>query len=278
MRSIIFLCFIAIGPTGLFAFDLKYEEIVSKHLNAIGSKDTRDSVKTLMAVGLSKFESKTPKINGGGKAVVVSDPNNLFFVLSLNSREYPFEKIGYFRGEPNLPFISAGTRSLLGAFLSEHDKVLSGGLFGGVMSLRWAMLNLDKMKPTIKTGGTKNVNGRKVYVLNYFPSGSGSKEFSIRLYFDSETFYHVGSEYRREVTAATPRFGAANQIVDSTLVLTETFSDFRPADAMMLPHRYQVEFQSNSTTSLYQSLWGISVGQYVINQKLTPDFFTFDSQ
>ena len=49
-----------------------------------------------MAVGISEFEAKVPLVKGGGKAIMVSDPNNLFFVMSLNSKEYPFEKVGYF--------------------------------------------------------------------------------------------------------------------------------------------------------------------------------------
>jgi len=269
---------IACFASVLNAQSLKPDEIVAKHIESIGKKEARDGIKTLMAVGQSEFVSLVPAIKGGGRAVVVSDPSNLYFILSLNSKEYPFEKIGYFDGKPSLPFATAGTRSLLGSFLSEHDKILSSGLFNGIMSRRWPLLNLEKARPVITSGGTKKFDGRKIYALNYFPSGDGSSEFTIRLYFDAETFHHVRTEYRRQIPPKTPGFGVANQIAYSTLVLTESFSDFRLIDGVTLPHIYRVEFVSNSNNSTYQSAWGIKVGRYVFNQKLTPDFFTFDTK
>jgi len=258
------------------AQNLKPEEIVAKHLNAVGSKESRDAIKTLMAVGQSEFETKVPAIKGGGRALVVSDPANFFFVLSLNSKEYPFEKIGFFDGKQNLPFVSAGKRSLLGTFISEHDKILAGGLFGGNMSLRWALFNVESLKARVSSAGTKTIDGRKAHVLNYFPAGGNSTEFTIKLYFDAETFHHLRSEYRREIPAKAPTFGAANQIASSNLTLTENFSDFKSVDNLTLPFSYRVDFLSNSNAAVYESSWGIKVEQYSFNQKLTPDFFTFD--
>ncbi len=256
--------------------NLKADEIVAKHLDAIGKREKRDEIKTLMARGASEYESRIPVIKGGGKAVVVSDPDNLFFVISLNSKEYPFEKIGFFNGQPSLPFINAGNRSLLGTFVAEHEKMLSEGLFGGAMSLRWSLLNLDKKRPKIKTAGSKKVEGRKAYVLEYSPSSGGSSEFSIRLYFDAESFNHIRSEYRREVTRGQGTFGQANQQANAVLLLVEDFSDFRNIDGLTLPHAYKVDFLSNSNTSSNQYIWGIKVSDYYFNQKLAPDFFTFN--
>jgi len=132
--------------TGSSAQTLTPQEIIDKHLASLGSREKRDSIKTLMAVGSSEFEAKVPLVKGGGKAIMVSDPNNLFFVMSLNSKEYPFEKVGYFGDKVNLPYMPAGGRSLLGGFLAENSKVLTNGLFSGVMSLRWPLLGLDKKK------------------------------------------------------------------------------------------------------------------------------------
>jgi hypothetical protein len=168
------------------AQNLKAEEIVAKHLDSIGSPEKRDSMKTLMAVGVSEFEARVPVIKGGGKAVVVSDANNLFFVISLNSKEYPFEKVGYFNGKTSLPFIAAGSRSLLGVFINEHEKLLSEGLFGGTMSLRWALADKERRNTTMKTGGTKKLAEQKAHVVDYYPAGIGSGDFKIRLFFDAE--------------------------------------------------------------------------------------------
>src|SRR5262245_20463205 len=78
------------------AQDLKAEDIIAKHLESIGTKEKRDEVKTRIAAGASSFESKQPDKKAVGKAVLVSDANNLFFLSSFNSTEYPFEKVGLF--------------------------------------------------------------------------------------------------------------------------------------------------------------------------------------
>ena len=138
------LLLVAVLATATAAVDLSPQEVVAKHLDSIGKKEKRDEIKTLMAMGLSEFEAKGMSAKGGGKAIVVSNADNLFWVISLNSREYPFEKVGYFGSKISLPFITSGTRSLIGAFLADHSKVVSDGLFGGAMSLRWNLLDIEK--------------------------------------------------------------------------------------------------------------------------------------
>jgi len=259
------------------AQSLKAEEIVAKHLDSIGTKAKRDELKTLMALGYSEFESRFPIVKGGGRAIVVSDPKNLFFVITLNSREYPFEKIGYFNGKANLPFIAPGARSLLGLFIAEHEKILSEGLFGGSMSLRWPFFAAEK-KLWIKASGTKKIDGRKMLAIEYVPSSGASNEFRIKLFFDADTFNHVRSEYHREVVSGRVIFGQANQHANAVLTLTEEFSDFKTIDGFTLPHAYKVIFLSNSNTSANENRWGINVAEYRVNQKLLPDFFTFDTK
>ena len=126
------------------------------------------------------------------------------FAISLNSKNYPYEKIGYFRDKVSLPFITPGERSLLGIFINEHPRVLSDGLFAGVMSLRWPLLQFSERKSKVKSLGTKKIDGRKLYVLSYVPDGGGLDEFTIKLYFDAETFAHVRSEYHREFAPNQP--------------------------------------------------------------------------
>ena len=260
------------------AQNLTPEELIDKHLASVGTREKRDSIKTLMAVGSSEFEVKVQSIKGGGKAIMVSDPDNLFFVMSLNSKEYPFEKVGFFGDKVSLPYISPGNRSLLGSFLAENSKILTDGLFSGIMSLRWSLFRQSKRRIRIESAGIKKVDGRKMYVLDFNPSGPSSTILKTRLYFDSETFNHVRSEYRREIGAGNVTFGQANQQGTSVLILTEEFSDFKNEDGLNLPHTYRVTFQANSNAAMYQNAWGMKVSQYYFNQKLAPDFFTFDAK
>lgn len=273
----IFVMFFAI-PASLAAQSMKPEDIVAKHLASFGSAEKRASLKTIMALGASEFEATNPATKGGGRAVVVSDPNNLFFIMSLNSKEYPFEKIGYFNGQPSLPFVTAGTRSLLGAFLANHTSILSEGLYDGVLSLRWPLLDIQRTKPRLTGGGTKKVDDKKLYVLDYVPSGGGSSEFTIKLFFDQETFDHVRTEYRYEVMPTDATFGQQNRRAAATALLSESFSEFKSVDGLRLPHYHRVELVTNGNTGAFKNIWGVRVAEYRLNQALQPDFFTFDAK
>ena len=276
VRPILYsLCISLLLTTASSAQELKPEEIVTKHIDALGKKEVLSQVKTLFALGVSSFEA-TPGIKGGGKAMVVSDHSNLMWAISLNSKTYPYEKIGYFGDKISLPFVSSGERSLLGIFLNEHPRVLTEGLFGGPMSLRWPLIELSERKSRIKSLGTKKIDGKKAYVLSYSPDGGGADEFTIKLYFDADTFQHVRTEYHREFSSANPKFGQANQLANSEITLTENFADYKNTEGVMLPYTYSVVFSSNANTSSFKTTWGIKVSEYYINQQLAPDFFTFE--
>ena len=277
-RLPLFLFIIASAAICLSAQNMKPEDIIAKHLTSIGSKGDRDALKSVMALGASEFESNVPVVKGGGKAVVVSNPNNLFFIISLNSKEYPFEKIGYFDGKTSLPFSTAGARSLLGAFLSDHQMMLSEGLFGGVMSMRWPLWDIQKSRPKLGGGGTKKVNDRKAYVIDYNPSSGGSPEFTIKLYFDAENFNHIRTEYRYEVQPTDATFGQQNRRASGVAILSETFSDFKTVEGITLPHMMKAELSNNGTSGMYKNIWGVKVVEYRLNQPLAPDFFTFDAK
>jgi len=165
---------------------------------------------------------------------------------------------------------------LLGLFLNEHDALLSEGLFGGTMSLRWKLLDFEKKKPKVKLMGTKKIGDRNAYVLDYLTGGSN--DFKIKLFFDAENYHHLRTEYIREVNRGTPTFGQQNQQANARVMLTEEFGDFQAVDGLNLPHSYRVTFTSNSNSSSNTNQWEISVDQYYVNQKLAPDFFTFDAK
>ena len=277
-KAVLYVSAVLMFAVSSFGQDLSPEEIIAKHLETIGKKEVRDQVKTLFALGLSSFESQFPVIKGGGKAMIVSDRDDLMFAMSLNLRDYPYEKIGLFHDKVSLPFISPGDRSLLGSFLNEHSSILTDGLFAGDMSLRWALLYNANSKLHLKSAGTKKLDGKRVYVIDLYPSKVGSDDFTIKLFFDADTFDHIRTEYHREVRAGTPIFGQQNQTANAEFVLTENFSDFKTADGLRLPYSYTVDFYSNSNTSSYKTIWGVKVSQYYVNQKLAPDFFTFDAK
>ena len=280
MRSLrtVFVCLAILTASfvAVNAQDQKAEDVITKNFAAIGTAEARAAIKNQLAVGASEFKAKLPATTGGGKAIVVSNLNNFYFLVSLNSKEYPFEKIGYFDGKTSLPFVTAGTRSPLGAFIAEHERILSDGIFGGTISGRWGMLDKDKRKGKLMYGGQKKVDGRAVHMLEYYPADGGSAEFVIRMYFDAETYLHVRSDYRHEISAKQDTFGTLGRMAGAKLVLTEDFSDFKVTNGLNLPYTYKATFSTSSQSGLYEYVWGLRLTQYLFNQNLASDFFTFD--
>lgn len=273
--SILFVFLILTVPA--FAQKLTAEEIVAKHLDSIGTKEKRDAVKNRLAAGTSQFESKLPNKKTAGKAVIVSEGNNLFFVASFNSNEYPFEKIGFFGNKINLPYVTAGTRSPLGAFINDHSKILSEGILTGSISSTWAVANPSLRKGKLDYAGKKKVDGREAYILNYFPDGTAGK-FTIRLFFDAATFRHFRTEYFDEIPPASQPFGALGTQTGVKIEMNETFDDFKDTEGLTLSYSYKIKYKTDSNSGTYEYTWGITFSKYLFNQKLDANFFNFDEK
>ena len=275
---IVVFAIMAFGVMTSFGQDLKTDEIIAKHLESIGTKEKLAGIKNRLVMGASSFESKLPSKKTGGKALIVSEGTNLYFIASFASKEYPFEKIGYFNDKMSLPFVTSGARSPLGAFIADHEKVLSDGVMTGSMSNTWILINWQKYKATIRSGGTKKIDGRKAYVLDYFPKGGGSGEFTIKMFFDAENFRHIRSEYRHEISPKQDTFGQLGRQGGLKMRLTENFADFKDADGLMLPHSYTLNYQTDSNSGTFEYIWGVAVTQYMFNRKLEDNFFTFETK
>lgn len=275
----VFFSFLLIfaGVISLQAQELKAEEVIAKHLESIGTKEKRAEVKNQLAGGISQFESKMPSKKTGGKVVIVSDSGNLFLVSSFNSQEYPFEKIGYFKEKVALPFVTAGTRSPLGAFLIDHNKLLSEGLLGGSVSSRWALLNSQR-KGRFTSAGTKKIDGRKAYALNYSAENIGSFDFTVKMFFDAENFQHLRSEYRRTVAPREEVFGRLGTQTGVKIALIENFGDYKVVNGLTLPHSYKISYMTESNSGTYEYEWNFAFTQYIFNQNLAADFFKFDDK
>jgi hypothetical protein len=275
-RTILAGLILLIFTTSFYAIEPK--EIVAKHLDSIASADKRAQLNTLFAMGASEFEASNPVVKGGGKAIVVSDPGNLYFLMSLNSRDYPFEKIGMFGDKVSLPYIAPGRRSPLGSFLVDNSRILSDGLFCGGMSLRWMTRIADTDRLKWKVTGQKKINGRNTYVIEVPIAGGDSSNFSARLYFDSENFHLVRGEYHKEVDIGGITFRQQNQLANACADLTEDFSEFKEVDGFTFPYIYKATLKSNTPTSTLVMSWTVKVSQYYLNQKLESNFFTFETE
>lgn len=259
----------------LDAQELKLEEVVSKHLASLGTPEKRKELKNLLLLGFSTFESKLPERKSAGKVAIVSDSSNLLFISSFAAESYPYEKVGIFNGKVNIPFVSSGVRSPLGDFLWEHPGILKSGLFSGSMSLTWSFLDENLKKQKLRLSGTKKIDGRKAYVIEY-STRENSDSLKIQLYFDAETFAHIRSQYREEFTGKESTFGNLGQINGYVMELTENFSDFRTFEGITLPVISNIRYMGSSSKGTFEYDWSFKVNEVKFNQPLKEGFFNFN--
>ncbi|HEX6126835.1 MAG TPA: hypothetical protein VFZ23_15790, partial [Pyrinomonadaceae bacterium] len=118
--SLVFLCgLVSIGFAQKPAVEkLTAEQLISKHLESIGSAEARSALQSVVAVGTSKA---TFHGRGGGVAegiTVIASKGNMFMIaMKFNTSDYPFEKMGFDGNDFTVGFVRPGVRSNLGSFL-----------------------------------------------------------------------------------------------------------------------------------------------------------------
>ncbi|PYS91245.1 MAG: hypothetical protein DMF62_02960 [Acidobacteria bacterium] len=255
------------------------EEILRRHAESIGTERALADTANRVAVGVSEFVLNLPAARSAGKMLFASDRNNTMLISSFDLLEYPYEKIGFFRGKVDVPFIMPGMRSPMGSYLLLNDNLLSERLFGGAVSCRWRMLDPAAIE-RVRSGGRKKVNGKDSFVLRFTPEVAASADSSIDLYFDAKTFRHIRSEYRQKIPDknAYPTTFIGNQTGENINTLTEDFDDFRVAQGMTLPFKYSVKLLLNSRAATKDFRWTFNFSEYRIGQNFGEDFFTFNKK
>lgn len=265
--------------TNLSAMDDKITpaDLIAKHLESIGSSEARAAVKSVTIIGTSKA---TFFGRGGGQAegisVLASESEKYLVAMKFNTSDYPFEKFAYDSEDFLVGFVKPGIRTNLGQFLLTNKTAFKRGLIGGALFPSWELLNFDEKDAKLKYGGTKKIDGKNLYKLEYNPK-KGS-ELNMVLYFDTETFRHVRTEYTRVISA---RQGAS---VDASAGQSETrykmveeFSDFKEESKLTLPHTYKIFLEiltGNGTTS---SEWVMNLQKFNFNQSIDAEQFKVES-
>jgi hypothetical protein len=252
---------------------MKVEDIISKHLSSIATADIIASTKNVVVVGEVEFTTltqKSPTILG--KAVLASEGNKSFFGISLNSLDYSQEKIIFDGKNSSVGFAFQGKYSTLGNYLLSNKEIVHEGLFGGVLSTNWTFTNAKDRKSKISFDGTKKIDGKETYVLDYLlKTGSGSE---IKLYFDKETFSHVRTVYsfiRSASQGLTP--DQSSRMSETRIKFTEDFSEFKKFGNYNLPQKYKINYSVISQNSSTEAEWVFRFGTFSFNQKLDEKTF-----
>jgi len=257
----------------VFAQKLTADEVVTKHLNSIGTAEARAAVQNIMTVGdvtfklLSKADIAIP-----GRIVLASAGPKNFLGMSLNSNNYPGEQFIYDGKKTKVALIQNADKSKLGDLVSGNDSLLEDSLMTGVLSSSWVLSSMESKKVKISFDGTRKINGKEVYIIGYSRKGSG--DLSITLYFDKETFYHVRTDYKRTLSAPVgSRPALAGYISEVKYQLVEDFSDFKVENGLTLPHTYRINYSETGQNGTIEVEWVCNFLTFAFNQQLDDKTF-----
>ncbi len=256
-----------------FAQKLTAEEVIAKHIDSIAPAETRAGLKTFITTGEVQVDYITQKNQPAkGRVVIASEGPKLFFGLQLNAADYAQELIVFDGNKHSVGFVKAGVRSDLGTFVQNNNELLTHGLLGGTLSTSWPLLNASEAKARIKYSGTKKVDGKESYVLEYAPKGGSDLE--IAMFFDKETFRHVRTEYKRLLSSGIGgNIDQSARTSETRLKVTENFSDHREVHGMVVPHKYKLIYEFSGTNGTKEVEWTYQLLDFAVNQSLDAGTF-----
>ena len=280
-RQIIFLSLFIMNSVFFSdAQELTLEEVLTRHADSVGNEKSRNETANRVAIGVSEFVLNLPASHSAGKVLFASDERNAMLISSFDLLEYPYEKVGYFRGKMDVPFITPGTRSPMGSYLLLNDNLFRERLFGGVINNSWRLFDSASAIERLRLGGRKKVNGKDCYVLRFTPKLAASADSSIEILIDTKTFRHLRTEYKQKIPDknAYPTTFIGNQTGENSNTLAEDFDDFRVVQGLTLPFKYTVKLLLNSRAATKDFRWTFTFTEYRLGQNIGEDFFTFEAK
>ena len=258
---------------------MKPEELITRHLEAVGAAETRDSVKSWIITGNVSVTFKEPGTGQiGGRVVLASEGiRNLVGMVFDNAVNYSQEKLGYDGTEVSASYIRPGARSPLGDFLLTHKTMVKQGLIAGALSQSWPFYDAAGRKFKIEMAGVKKIDDRETYQLKFYPSGGS--DLRISLFFDAETFQHVRTEYNRTVVAQignTPETSSRQR--ETRYKVSEDFSEFRKEGGLTLPHVYKILFEISSQRGPFKAEWQMNLSSFAFNARIDPASFNVEGK
>ncbi|MDX6446082.1 MAG: hypothetical protein QOH71_3156 [Blastocatellia bacterium] len=254
------------------------DEVVAKHLEAIGPAAARSSEHSRIAVGAAHAIFKVRNSSGAldGRAVFGSVDRKVMLGLGFSSPNYPGEKFGFDGKKFTVGYLTPGVRSSLGNFLVANDAIFKEGLMGGTLSSAWPLLNLKDRAAKVEYGGTDKIEGQLVHKLKYSPK-KGS-DVNITLYFDATTFQHVRTQYDFVISSRLSAGGIDNQArqQETRYKMIENFSDYKKEGELNLPHSYTLQLEISRTNGSSQDKWEVKLEQFAFNQEIDAKTFNVE--
>lgn len=240
------------------------DEIIARHLAAVGGKEALAKIKTRVATGTVRKESEPE----GRLAIMSEAPNRLSVFYGF--RDFDLRMIFDGKRASIRPDIT--TRQVVN-IVDKYREMLASGLMFNSISLYNLLAASAPGELKLEAKGTKKVGGRPAYVVEL----KRAKGDAARLYFDAENFMWVRTDYGK--ASASKEMGAfTNDVVNQGgSELTVDFyietSDFREVDGVKLPFKFE---QVMTAPILRQRAVGTITGtirEYQHNIKIDPAMF-----
>jgi hypothetical protein len=257
-------------------------EVVVKHLESIGSAETRARVHGVRIKGTCELTVKQGGVGQStGQLLMASQGVQNLINMTFDSGE-PSTGFAFDGGKITVTQFRPGRHTPLEQFFAEYEAVVKEGLLGGTLAQSWPLLNLQEKNPKLEYAGKKKVDGKELHAIRYTPR-KGS-ELKITLFFDVETFRHVRTEYDQTIYSTQQKRiaggGGGLPSIDNErgaaqrLTAYEEFSDFKPEGGLNLPHTYKFELSVQSQTRPMLIDWTFNLTNFTFNAPIDASEFT----
>ncbi len=212
------------------------EQLVQIHRDSIGSDQILSETGFRLSEGVVAQTGRLFKSRGHksglieGQCRFFSDHRSTNLELQFDSEFFPVDGFS-FDGKKVLQPASNGIESgnVEKLFMSCPGYV-SAGLVGGVLSISWPLLDLERNRKSFEMPELEELDGKLYRTFKYRLTDGGTA----KLCFDPVNFRHLMTEYRGK-TSHGSTLGSRRSIG-----LMERFSDFLVFDGICLPTRWKM--------------------------------------
>jgi len=208
---------------------LSAADIISKHLAASGGKEALAKFKSRVAIGTVQKEN-SPAVPF---AIVSEAPNRMSAIFQF--QEPAQWQLGYDGGKAVFrPQFGRATAPIEGKF---REMLTTGTMFNSISLYNILLGDGEGIKFEAK--GIKKVKDRPAYVVE----AKRGKDLNVKLYFDTETFMWVRTDYG-QVRVTKPMSTFTNDVTSKDDEATYDFYvetlDFKEVDGVKLPYRIEM--------------------------------------
>jgi hypothetical protein len=285
---------------------LKAEDVVGRHLESIGPAEKRTAIRTRVIEGRARMRMGAGESGPGasglatGGMTLASEGSKFRIALPFNYSDYWGEQLVFNGTKAEVGFAYIQNRSPLGDFIYRYDAILEEGLFGGVLSTAWPLLERDERQAKLEYAGLKKMGELQVHVLSYRRK-KGQADLRIELSFDAATFRHLRTSYNlllpyESVSPALSESQPTTVRSNGTVVdtgkatvshddtgrqgsqyrLEEYFADFKTFDGLTLPARWNILFERASGNKTVQREWVVIIDKVLHGKPLDSKAFMIE--